>query len=101
MAAGEIVKLMGLSCVEVVSVEEGTVKAIYSPQENKKAKKIQCLQDYVACEVLRPEGGRDTGYCDPQCRNLDVGTVVQFERYGFCRLDSKDDGKLTFVFGHM
>ncbi|MFH1054856.1 MAG: glutamate--tRNA ligase, partial [Candidatus Altiarchaeota archaeon] len=58
-----------------------------------------CLQDYMDCAVMKPDGTVDQGYCDPQCKNLDVGTILQFERYGFCRLDSKKD-KLVFVYGH-
>jgi len=101
LKAGDIVKLMGLSCIQVESIEDGILKAKYAPGEYKKAKKIQCLQDYVECEVMRPDGGLESGYCDPQCKSLEVGTVIQFERYGFCRLDSKDGGRLVFVYGHM
>ncbi|MFH0863436.1 MAG: glutamate--tRNA ligase [Candidatus Altiarchaeota archaeon] len=100
LKVGDVIKLMGLSCIAVESVDDGILKARYVPDENKKAKKVQCLQDYAQCEVMKPDGGLDTGYCDPQCRELDVGTIVQFERYGFCRLDSKDEKKLTFVYGH-
>ena len=99
MAVGQTVKLMGLPCVEITSVGDGLVKAKYSPAENKKVGKIQCLQDYVECEVMKPDGGKDAGYCEPHCKDLEVGTIVQFERYGFCRLDSKEGG-LVFVFGH-
>jgi len=31
----------------------------------------------------------DKGYCEPACARLKEGQVVQFERYGFCKLDSK------------
>ena len=101
LAAGDTVKLIGLPCVRVESATDEGVQASYLPGEHKKAGKIQCLQDYVECEVLRPDGGVDRGYCEPQCADLDVGTVVQFERYGFCRLDFKEAGRLRFVYGHM
>ncbi len=94
----ETVKLMGLPCIQVESVEDGEVKAKYVPGSGKKKQKIQCIQEYVECTVLRPDGV-DTGYCEPQCMELETGAIIQFERYGFCRLDSKEDG-LTFVFAH-
>jgi glutamyl-tRNA synthetase len=97
---GDIVKLMGLSCVQVESVEEGVIKTRYLPGNFKDAKKIQCLQDFVECAVLKPDGSTDLGLCDPHCKELEQGTIVQFERYGFCRLDSKNPKLLTFVFGH-
>jgi glutamyl-tRNA synthetase len=99
-AVGETVKLMGLSCIQVKSVTDELVIASYLPGEHKKVKKIQCLQDFVRCKVMKYDGTTDRGYCDPQCRNLEVGTVIQFERYGFCRLDSKDEEELTFILGH-
>ncbi len=100
LSAGEVVKLMGLACIEVKSVGDGRVTASHCRGEHKKARKIQCLQDYVACEVLKPDGSVDRGYCEPQAAGLQVGAIIQFERYGFCRLDSKEGGKLVFCFGH-
>ena len=40
------------------------------------------------------------GLGEPSLRKLKVGEVVQFERFGFVRLDSKSEKKLIFVFGH-
>lgn len=95
----EIVKLMGLPCIEVTSVDDDAVHARYVCQSHKKARKIQCVQDYVACTIIRPDG-RDEGFCETECAKLDVGTVVQFERYGFARLESKSADGLIFVFAH-
>ncbi|HDI72533.1 MAG TPA: hypothetical protein ENF58_00170, partial [Candidatus Altiarchaeales archaeon] len=39
------------------------------------------------------------GFCETECKNLKEGDVIQFERFGFVRLDRKD-GKLVFYFGH-
>jgi len=96
---GEIVKLMGLPCIEVDEVGEDTVKAHYVPGKHRKTQKIQCIQEFLSCEVRKPDGSVDVGFCEPPAGNLQVGDIVQFERYGFCRLDSKKD-KLTFVYGH-
>lgn len=39
------------------------------------------------------------GYCENSCNDLTIGTTVQFERFGFCRLDGKSlDGTLKFIF---
>lgn len=75
-------------------------------------KKIQWVGDgKLECEVLVPgdllddKGGFNQasmktvkGYCEPACAALAEGTVVQFERFGFCRLDRKEKGRLVFVF---
>ncbi len=75
-------------------------------------KKIQWVSDgkldctvLVPKDLLGPDGEFDPksleiikGYCEPACAKLDVGDIIQFERFGFCRLDKKDVGRLTFIF---
>ncbi|MFH1470892.1 MAG: glutamate--tRNA ligase, partial [Candidatus Micrarchaeota archaeon] len=39
----------------------------------------------------------DAGYCEKECANLSEGQVVQFERYGFCRLDDKKGMKFIYT----
>ncbi|MBD3387624.1 MAG: glutamate--tRNA ligase [Candidatus Altiarchaeales archaeon] len=99
LSKDEIVKLMGLPCIAVDSVGDDGVRAHYMPGQHKKTRKIQCVQDFIECTILKPDGV-DEGYCEPEVENLQAGTIVQFERYGFCRLDSKEGERLTFVYGH-
>jgi glutamyl-tRNA synthetase len=96
--AGEILKLMGLACIRIDSVEDDRVKASYFPQEDRKSKKIQCLQDYVPAKVLKPDGTIDEGYADPQVSRLGEGSIIQFERYGFARLETNPDP--LFIYAH-
>ena len=37
--------------------------------------------------VIKPDGEAVKGLGEPECRNLSEGQLVQFERYGFCRVD--------------
>ncbi len=39
----------------------------------------------------------DEGYCESSCSELKEGQIVQFERYGFCRLDEKKEMRFIFV----
>ena len=74
-------------------------------------KKIQWVSgiDKVECKILVPKDLLDEkgeydkksmqileGYCETNCLKLDDGTMVQFERFGFCKLDKKKP--LTFIF---
>ena len=76
-------------------------------------KKIQWVNahDNLKCEVLVPRDLLDesgdynekslehvSGYCERYCENIKEGEIVQFERFGFCRLDRKEKGKLVFVY---
>lgn len=47
--------------------------------------------------ILRTDG-HDTGAVESNVAELDEGAILQFERYGFCRLDDPDS--LTFCFAH-
>ena len=40
------------------------------------------------------------GYIEPSCAQLQVGDVVQFERFGFVRLDEITSEGIIFYFAH-
>ena len=50
----------------------------------------------IGVKILTPEKAME-GFAEKYCENLKIGTEVQFERFGFCRLDSKD----TFYYTHV
>jgi glutamyl-tRNA synthetase len=54
----------------------------------------------VEVEVLMPDKKVKKGVGESVLRNLNVGTMVQMERFGFCRLDKKENNKLSFWFSH-
>ena len=54
----------------------------------------------VACEVLMPDGSIKKGFAEKRVELLKEGTIVQFERFGFCRLDKKEKNKVCFWFAH-
>ncbi len=73
-------------------------------------RKIQWVSDSrVECTVLVPKDLLDEkgeynsdslieikGYCEKSVTELPLGTIIQFERFGFCRLDRKNP--LVFIF---
>jgi glutamyl-tRNA synthetase len=56
--------------------------------------------DMVETEVLMPDKKLKKGFAEAGIKDLPVGTMVQFERFGFCRLDSKTKDKIGFWFAH-
>ncbi len=56
--------------------------------------------DLVDVEVLMPDKTVKEGIAESNVENIDEGEVIQFERFGFCRLDEKSEDKLKFWFTH-
>jgi glutamyl-tRNA synthetase len=105
----EVFRLKDLFDVEVT--EKGkAIEGSYAGDE-KVGKRFQWVGDErTDCEILVPgdllRGGEFNpeslktvkGLCERNCAKLEPGTLIQFERFGFVRLDRKEKDKLTFVF---
>ena len=74
----------------------------FTSKENKEVPRITWVPaDFsVATEVIMPDGNVVKGFAEKNCEKLKVGDIIQFERFGFVRLDKKAKGKLGFVFTH-
>jgi glutamyl-tRNA synthetase len=98
IADGERVRLIGLDSFEMKK-SGGRISG--KCVGGKAEKKLQWVpkEGAVDAEIVKPDGTAK-GLCEPACEKLKVGDIVQFERYGFARLDSKTKDKLTFYYGH-
>ena len=54
----------------------------------------------IHVEILMPDGETRKGLGEHELGELKVGDIIQFERFGFCRLHKKEKGKLEFWFAH-
>lgn len=74
------------------------------PDKELKAKFLHWLPanlENVKVEVIMDDGSRVKGLGEGEMKKLLVGSVVQFERFGFARLHKKeDDGTFIFMFAH-
>ena len=57
-------------------------------------------KELAKVEVCMPDGSTRQGYGEPGLKELKEGTIVQFERFGFVKLDKKQANKLVFWFTH-
>jgi len=57
-------------------------------------------KDLIKVEVLMPTKEIKKGLAEPLVKNLKVGDIVQFARFGFCKLDKKEKDKLVFWYTH-
>jgi glutamyl-tRNA synthetase len=56
------------------------------------------LQHTIPCTLVTQEG-RQSGVCEPAVRR-ELGSVVQFERIGFVRIDAEEEGGIRAYFTH-
>ena len=113
LQVGELFRLKELYNLTVVSKEGGTLVAKYEADEGIAGKKLQWVpkEAVVPCKVKVPgelldEAGNyrkdslkeENGYCEESCKSLELGAIVQFERFGYARLDKKEENGLVFVF---
>jgi glutamyl-tRNA synthetase len=54
----------------------------------------------VPVTVLMPDKTVKTGFGESRVKELQLGDIIQFERFGFCRLDAIQDGVYSFWFTH-
>jgi len=60
---------------------------------------LPASKDLVKAKVLMDDGKFVSGVCESGVKKLKVGDLIQFERFGFCRLDKKEK-VLEFIFTH-
>lgn len=59
---------------------------------------LPASKDLVNVEIMMPDATTMKGFAEPLVKDLKVDDIIQFERFGFCRLDKKEKDKITFWF---
>jgi len=103
---GSIVRLMELFNIEIEDASKKEVTAKFHSESYEEARKlgaslIHWLPDegMVPCEVVMPNGSVIIGLAEKAFRDVSSEQIVQFERFGFVRVDEKDI-KITVFFAH-
>jgi len=50
--------------------------------------------------IVMPDASVVKGLAEPSCRDLKVNDIVQFERFGFARVDETGENKIKLYFAH-
>jgi glutamyl-tRNA synthetase len=93
---GKEVRLIHLFNIKIENKEKTRVTSV----ENKKIPKIQWVSDEVPCRVLMPDGKWVLGMAESGIKRLKKGQIIQFERFGFVRFDTKAKDAYEFWFAH-
>ncbi|MGQ0798045.1 MAG: glutamate--tRNA ligase family protein, partial [Methanobacteriota archaeon] len=75
-------------------------RARFVSMENKDIPKIQWVDHGVAAHVVMPDGSNAKGLVEPAVAHLKVDDVVQFERFGFVRVDHVSRSEVRGYFAH-
>jgi len=94
LSAGDVVRLMEGFNLRLKELGAGRAEAEFHSYELEQAKRLGArlihwvpADEHVEVEVLTPEGSQ-SGVAERALREVEEGTVVQFERYGFVRIDA-------------
>lgn len=71
------------------------------PSEDRDGPMVEWVTpEAIRCTVITPEGTEDEGAVEKNVLQYDVGDIVQFERYGFVRLEHVSEGSVRAVYTH-
>lgn len=93
-----------MDCVNFVKLE-GKYEFDSEEYEKYKAEGTRIMHwlpsedELIPVEIKMPDNSIIKGIAEKNVKNLKVGEIIQFERFGFCRLCEKED-KLIFWFTH-
>lgn len=94
---GDVFRLMGLFNVRVDGVEKERVLTSFYSEAYLDAKKLRAPLIHwlpsgvgVKTSVVMPDGSTLDGIAETDCRGLRPNDIIQFERFGFVRIDRVD-----------
>ncbi len=101
---GALIRLMELFNVRIEKANLYSAEAVFvsEPYEDARKAKAQLIHwvpigDDAPCKVVMPDATAMEGVAESACRRLKPDDIVQFERFGFVRID-QIDSKLTAYF---
>jgi len=106
LGKGKRIRLMELFNFRVEDVQRQLIEAVFHSEAYEEAKKLGAplvhwipVDTGIVCEVVMPDASVAEGIAEDACRKLHSNEIVQFERFGFVRIDRLDK-KLSAYFAH-
>ncbi|MDX1813323.1 MAG: glutamate--tRNA ligase [Candidatus Bathyarchaeia archaeon] len=103
---GKVIRLMELFNVKIESATPDIVEATFASEAYAEARKAKVkLIHWIPegaefpCQVVMPDATANEGVAESACKKLKPDTVIQFERFGFVRVD-ENNAKLTAYYAH-
>ena len=101
----KVIRLMGLFNIKIKKINKQVVSEFYSESymdaKKKNVRLIHWIPDQTGIEtsIIMPDASHIEGVVEINCKNLKAGDIVQFERFGFVRIN-KVENKITAYYTH-
>ncbi|OYT26030.1 MAG: glutamate--tRNA ligase [Candidatus Altiarchaeales archaeon ex4484_96] len=100
---GDELRLKSAFNLKITKAGDEKIEGEYLKKKKLEVPIIHWVKDYVEALMIKPDE-LVSGYIETACSDIRLDTVVQFERYGFARLDSRDtasgETKHVFYYAH-
>ncbi len=103
---GRVVRLMELFNIKIKKASKKKVEAAFHSEPYSEAKRLEATLIHwlpagsgVKTSVIMPDASVVEGYAEDDCRKLEDGSFIQFERFGFVHVD-KTEEPLTAYYAH-
>jgi glutamyl-tRNA synthetase len=95
MRVGGFARLMGLFNIEITHLGSGEIHARFHSKSHQEAREldfpfVHWLPSGVGIQarVVMPNASTAHGIAEERCGDLEIGSMIQFERFGFVRVDN-------------
>jgi len=103
---GNIIRLMELFNIEIENVNAYSAQASFISESYEEVRKTKSqlihwipVGEDMPCQVVMPDATVAEGIAESACKQLKPNSIIQFERFGFVRID-KVNAKLTAYYTH-
>ncbi len=106
LTVGRVIRLMELFNIRIDKVEGYSAEASFISESYEEARKANAplihwipIGADIPCQVIMPDAATVEGIAESACKILKPDDMVQFERFGFVRIE-KADAKLIAYYAH-
>lgn len=96
-----------LRLIDAVNISFNGDKTVYISNDLEEARKAKAMivqwvpvEGSIPAEVVMPDATISKGFVEPSASNLNLDDIIQFERFGFARVDMVSNNKIRFYFAH-
>jgi glutamyl-tRNA synthetase len=105
-AIGDMIRLMELFNIEIEDKDTYAAQASFISEQYEEARKSKAqlihwilVGEDMPCQVVMPDATIAEGIAESACKKLRPNNLIQFERFGFVRIDEVNS-KLTAYYAH-